>query len=220
MQAGTALLGSLTIPGRPENVRAARAFVAQVLADDCACTPTAVLLTCELVTNSLLHSDSRLDGGIITVTLMAIPGGIRAEVIDEGGATVPTLRPGHPGLPELAEGGRGLQLVEMLSARWSYIRDETRTVTWFELAERAMSADWTPSPAAGRAADEMGEVPDRAAGTGEARPSPAAAVAAGKPSSALPRRTRGLPLGVRPNRMTRPPGPEILRRVLDGLNRL
>lgn len=151
---------------------------------------------------------------------MAIPGGIRAEVIDEGGATDPTLRPGHPGLPELAEGGRGLQLVEMLSARWSYIRDETRTVTWFELAERAMSADWTPSPAADRAADEMGEVPDRAAGTGEARPSPAAAVAAGKPSPALPRRTRGLPLGVRPNRRIRPPGPEILRRVLDGLNRL
>lgn len=135
MQTGTALLGSLTIPGRPERVRAARAFVAQTLDDGCACAPTAVLLTCELVTNSLQHSNSRRDGGTITVTLIAIPGGIRAEVIDEGGATVPVLRPGQPGLPEMAEGGRGLQLVEMLSARWSYTRDEAETVTWFELAE-------------------------------------------------------------------------------------
>lgn len=137
MQAGAALLGSLTIPGRPENVRAARAFVAQALADDCACAPTAVLLTCELVTNSLQHSDSRRDGGTITVTLISIPGGIRAEVVDQGGATVPALRSGNPGLPELAEGGRGLQLVEILSARWSYTRDEAGTVTWFELAKPA-----------------------------------------------------------------------------------
>jgi anti-sigma regulatory factor (Ser/Thr protein kinase) len=135
MQTGTALLGRLTIPGRPERVRAARAFVAQTLDDGCACAPTAVLLTCELVTNSLQHSDSRRDGGTITVTLIAIPGGIRAEVTDEGGATVPALRSGDLRRPELADGGRGLQLVEMLSARWSYTRDEAGTVTWFELAE-------------------------------------------------------------------------------------
>jgi anti-sigma regulatory factor (Ser/Thr protein kinase) len=132
MRTGTALLGSLTIPGRPEHVAEARAFAARKLGDDWACADTAVLLTCELVTNALQHSDSRRSGGTITVTLIAVPGGIRAEVIDEGSATVPALRPDSP---ELAEGGRGLQLVDMLSARWNYCRDEAGTVTWFELTE-------------------------------------------------------------------------------------
>ena len=135
MKAGVALLGSLTIPGRPEHAAAARVFVARTLGDDYACADTAVLLTSELVTNSLQHSHSCRDGGTITVTLIAIPGGIRAEVIDEGGATAPALRTGPGELPELTEDGRGLHLVEMLSDRWSYWRDAAGTVTWFELTE-------------------------------------------------------------------------------------
>ena len=133
MKTSAALLGSLTIPGRPERVAQARAFVTQSLGDRCASADTAVLLTSELVTNSLQHSDSGRDGGTITITLIAIPGGIRAEVIDEGGATVPALYPGPPGSPELTDSGRGLQLVDTLAARWSYSRDEAGTVTWFEL---------------------------------------------------------------------------------------
>ena len=129
-----ALLGSLTIPGQPECVHVAREFVAARLDDGYACADTAVLLTSELVTNSAVHSDSRRDGGTITVTLIAVPGGIRAEVIDEGGATVPSLSPG-PGRPDLSDTGRGLQLIEALSARWDYWSDEKGTVTWFELTE-------------------------------------------------------------------------------------
>lgn len=137
MRAGITLLGSLTIPGQPAHVASARAFVARTLGDDHPCTDTAVLLTSELVTNSLRHSLSRRDGGTITVTLIAIPGGIRAEVIDEGGATVPALRTGPGRSPEQTEGGRGLLLVEMLSDRWSYWRDEVGMATWFELTEPA-----------------------------------------------------------------------------------
>jgi anti-sigma regulatory factor (Ser/Thr protein kinase) len=135
MKTGTLLLGSLTIAGKPEHLRAVRAFVARSLGDERACADTAVLLTSELVTNSLQHSQSRRHGGSITVSLIAVLGGIRAEVIDEGGATVPALRPGQPDPPELAESGRGLMLVDSLSARWSYLCGEGGTVTWFELAE-------------------------------------------------------------------------------------
>ena len=135
MRTGAVLLGSLTIPGRPENVAAARAFATWTLGEGGACTDIAVLLTSELVTNSLRHGGSCRDGGSVTVTLIAIPGGIRAEVTDEGGPTVPTLHDGHGGQPDLAEGGRGLQLVEVLSARWGYFRDGTGTMTWFELME-------------------------------------------------------------------------------------
>jgi anti-sigma regulatory factor (Ser/Thr protein kinase) len=66
-------------------VHVAREFVAARLRDGYACADTAVLLTSELVTNSAVHSDSRRHGGTITVTLIAVPDGIRAEVIDEGG---------------------------------------------------------------------------------------------------------------------------------------
>ncbi len=135
MKAGAALLGSLTIPGQPGRVAEARAFVARTLGEGRACAPTAVLLTSELVTNALQHSDSRRDGGTITIALIAVPGGIRAEVTDEGGTTVPVLSPGQPGPSELEERGRGLQLVDMLSARWNYLCDTAGTVTWFELAE-------------------------------------------------------------------------------------
>lgn len=135
MTASPTLLGCLTIPGRPEQVAAVRAFTARTLGEDNACTDTAVLLTSELVTNSLQHSHSGRDGGSITVTLIAIPGGIRAEVIDDGGMTVPTLRRGRVGSPDLTEAGRGLQLVQMLAARWNYSRDEAGTVTWFELMD-------------------------------------------------------------------------------------
>ncbi|HEX9536659.1 MAG TPA: ATP-binding protein [Streptosporangiaceae bacterium] len=135
MMTGATLLGSLTIPGRPEHVAEARVFAAQKLGVDCACADTVVLLICELVTNAVQHSNSRRDGGTITVTLIATPDGIRAEVIDEGSATVPALRPAPPEPAGLDEGGRGLQLVDMLSTRWSYCCDEAGTVTWFELTE-------------------------------------------------------------------------------------
>jgi len=133
MRAGIALLGSLTIPGLPEQVAAARAFVARTLGDDYPPTDTAVLLTSELVTNSLQHSHSGRDGGTITVTVITIPNGIRVEVLDEGGATTPAVRPERSEAPDLADGGRGLQLVELLSDRWNCWRDADGTVTWFEL---------------------------------------------------------------------------------------
>ena len=118
----------LVICGRPEQVGVARRFVRQVLG---ACHPgleRVTLLTSELVTNSVNHSDSRLDGGTITVTVRGIAGRVRVEVTDDGGPTAPALRRDD----DLAEAGRGLRLVEAYSLRWDYHRDGTRTMTWFE----------------------------------------------------------------------------------------
>ncbi len=139
LNAETSLLGTLTIPGQPEFTRTARLFVARTLRDRYPCAETAALLTSELVGNSLQYSDSRRPGGVITVTLIAVSGGVRAEVADGGGPTVPALcRPGPLGSAALAEGGRGLQLVDMLAARWSFCRERTRTITWFELLSAAL----------------------------------------------------------------------------------
>lgn len=133
MTAGTALLGSLTVPGQAEHVADARAFVLRTLGADCDSADIAMLLTSELVTNSIRHSCSGRPGGTITITLVAIPDGIRVEVIDDGGPTTPALWPSQLDAAAPAEHGRGLQLIQMLAARWDYARDEAGTVTWFEL---------------------------------------------------------------------------------------
>jgi anti-sigma regulatory factor (Ser/Thr protein kinase) len=127
----------LVICGRPEQVGVARAFIRQVLGTGHPGLDRVTLLTSELVTNSVNHSDSRLDGGSITVTVRAVTAGsgagrIHVEVTDDGGPTAPTLDHDDGLDDDLAEAGRGLRLVEAYSSIWDYYRDGTRTVTWFE----------------------------------------------------------------------------------------
>ncbi len=131
MTAGTAIRASLSFPGHPDQVRAARAFTSKTLGDDHPCAPVAVLLVSELVTNSVLHSDSRLPGGIVTVTVTvtgAGPDAVRVVVRDAGGPTLPFLKEAGD---VAAEGGHGLQLVDRLAARWDYRRDTAGLTTWF-----------------------------------------------------------------------------------------
>ena len=136
MRTQAVLLGSLTIPGQPACLHTAREFIARALRPDDARLDTAVLLTSELVTNSVKHSESGRLGGTVTITLISVPDGIRVEVIDDGSENEPEVRLSQAESPELIETGRGLQLVEFLSANWGYYRDTAGTVTWFELAEQ------------------------------------------------------------------------------------
>jgi anti-sigma regulatory factor (Ser/Thr protein kinase) len=118
----------LVICGRPEQVSVARAFVRQVLGYGHPGAERVSLLTSELVTNSVNHSNSRWDGGKITVTVRTSADRVRVEVQDDGGPTTPTLRCDD----DLAEAGRGLRLVEAYSLAWDYHQNGTGTVTWFE----------------------------------------------------------------------------------------
>lgn len=127
---GTAIRACLTIPGQPGQAHAAREFVETALGADRPFTFAAVLLTSELVTNSMLHSHSRLPGQTITITVTGIPGGVRVEVRDAGGTSVPSPHVRD----DLADHGRGLQLVTDLSARWGHRREHSGSVTWFEVS--------------------------------------------------------------------------------------
>src|ERR1700722_20662779 len=69
----------LVICGRPEQVSVARAFIRQVLGVGHPGTERVTLLTSELVTNSVNHSDSRLAGGTINVTVPTAGGGRGVE---------------------------------------------------------------------------------------------------------------------------------------------
>lgn len=61
--------------------------------------------------------------------MKARDGLVWVEVADCGGRGVPRLRPAGAD----AEGGRGLELVASLAARWGWRRRGGRTVTWFLL---------------------------------------------------------------------------------------
>ena len=120
---------TVTLAGRPERARAARAFVSEVLGPGHPCGDVAVLLVSEIFSNSVRHSGSGAAGETVTVAVRAGDGIVRVEVTDRAGARTPELRSAGRD----AEGGRGLQLVAALAARWGWLRRGARLVTWFEL---------------------------------------------------------------------------------------
>jgi serine/threonine-protein kinase RsbW len=93
------------------------------------CGDDAALLVSELFGNSVRHSRSGAAGGTVTVAVSPGDGLVRVEVTDRSGPEVPELCPAGRD----AEGGRGLQLVAGLAARWGWRRRGGRVVTWFEL---------------------------------------------------------------------------------------
>lgn len=127
--AGAAVLGSLTIPGHPEHVAEARAFVTKVVGDASPSCDVAVLLTSELVTNAVLHSNSRGPSGTVALTLIEMSGGLRVEVADGGSdLSIPAVKG-----DVYASEGHGLYLVQALADQWGYLRDELGTTVWFWL---------------------------------------------------------------------------------------
>ncbi len=129
----TAVLGSLTIPGRPAEVSAARAFITRIMAatgkDRTVDSDAATLLTSELVTNAIQHTASGADDGAVTVVVIDVRDGVLVEVIDDGSAEMPVVKSDL-----LATDGHGLYLVQQLSAQWGYLRDPGGTTVWFHLA--------------------------------------------------------------------------------------
>jgi signal transduction histidine kinase len=113
-------------PHAPERVRAWLKATAEWLPDEL--ETNLLLLTCELVNNSVLHGDAG-DQDEIEVELRTTRTGLRAQVTDPGSGFAPTGRGRELDEP----GGWGLVLVERLAASWGVERD-TRTRVWFELA--------------------------------------------------------------------------------------
>jgi anti-sigma regulatory factor (Ser/Thr protein kinase) len=121
------VLGSLTVPGRPEQVSRARSFVAALAGPGAA--DTAALLTSELVTNAVVHTSSGRDGGSVTVVVVDMPDGLMVEVIDDG---TPCGGPEVRG-DRYAAQGHGLFLVEQLAADWGFLQDNAGTTVWFRI---------------------------------------------------------------------------------------
>ncbi len=143
------VLGSLTIPGRPEQVSLARAFVAQtfgskkIMAD----ADAATLLTSEIVTNAIQHTKSGVDGGTVTIVVIGVAHGVLVEIIDDGSTGAPVVK----GDLYAAE-GHGLFLVQQLATEWGYLKDSAGTTVWFHLptASEPQQAAVQADPPAGR----------------------------------------------------------------------
>jgi anti-sigma regulatory factor (Ser/Thr protein kinase) len=130
---GANVLASLTIPGRAEHVSEARSFVAKAIGTDNPAADVAILLTSEIVTNAVVHSDSRCAGGTVVLVVTEISGGLRIEVADNGSDLSTPVVKGDV----YASDGHGLYLVQALADQWGYVRDETGTTVWFWLCAAA-----------------------------------------------------------------------------------
>jgi anti-sigma regulatory factor (Ser/Thr protein kinase) len=87
-----------------------------------------LLLTCELVNNSVVHGHVG-EQDMIEIELQRTDTGVRARVSDPG----PGFSPSDRERPIDEPGGWGLVLVDRLAKHWGVERDD-RTRVWFELA--------------------------------------------------------------------------------------
>ena len=154
---GATVLGSLTVPGRPEQVAPARAFVARTLSAHQigADADAATLLTSEIVTNAVQHTKSGADDGAVTIVVIQVPHGVLVEVIDDGSPGAPVVKGDL-----YAADGHGLFLVQHLATRWGYFRDPAGTTVWFHLPAAARPQR-APEPADPRADSQAKRSPSR-----------------------------------------------------------
>ena len=118
-----------TFPHEAQSVPAARRFATGALRGASAETLEVVeLMVSELATNCIRHTDSGFD-----LTIIRNGCDIRVEATDHAGGT-PTMRSPKPTDPS----GRGLKIIDLLSARWGVDlgADSGKTV-WFTISDTA-----------------------------------------------------------------------------------
>ncbi|MEU7984435.1 ATP-binding protein [Streptosporangium canum] len=124
--------------GVPQSASDARHWVLNVLSAHITTSAevleTVELLVSEVVTNSILHSDSGHPDEIITVGVGLGDGLVHVEVIDKGSAVnVPAMRPADSD----SLGGRGPAWVDFLSSAWGTDYDpEIGRAVWVQLTYR------------------------------------------------------------------------------------
>jgi anti-sigma regulatory factor (Ser/Thr protein kinase) len=119
------------LPYTASSVGVARRRLAADLDAAGVCEATACdagLVLSELVSNALRHG-APLPGDTFKVSWRLGPQGLHITVIDGGGPTTPAVS--QPTM--LEAGGRGLGIVESLSARWGVHGESTQTTVWAEL---------------------------------------------------------------------------------------
>jgi anti-sigma regulatory factor (Ser/Thr protein kinase) len=122
-----ARIGEATVPCGPDAASAARTVVSRWLdgRGDIDFRDDARLLVSELVTNCVRHAGQPA-GAPLRVRAFAMNGVVRVEVEDRGRGAVRRRAPHH------RTSGFGLEIVELLAARWG-VNHEHGTRVWFDL---------------------------------------------------------------------------------------
>jgi anti-sigma regulatory factor (Ser/Thr protein kinase) len=113
----------------PEQVAAARRFVAELLVRGTEERETARLLVSETVTSMLDQAPYGRGNGAFEIACGVDRRRLYVEVSDDGGPARLRRRVHHI----RTESGRGLQLVRALSSRWGVREDPAGRTIWFEL---------------------------------------------------------------------------------------
>lgn len=123
------MTNSRRFPHEAQSVPAARRFATSVLRDASTEILEAVeLMVSELATNCIRHTDSGFD-----LTIIRSGPDIRVEATDHAGGT-PTMRSPKPTDPS----GRGLKIIDMLSAGWGVQTESGMGKTvWFTISDSA-----------------------------------------------------------------------------------
>jgi serine/threonine-protein kinase RsbW len=124
-------------PHEPQSVPAARRFATSVLNDASPETLEAVeLMVSELATNCIRHTDSGFD-----LTIIRSGENIRIEATDQAGG-IPRMGSPAPTDPS----GRGLKIIDMLSAGWGVRSGHPSGKTvWFTIADSERAPEVCPT---------------------------------------------------------------------------
>jgi serine/threonine-protein kinase RsbW len=119
-----------TFPGRPQQARLVRRFVAFLL-EDCPHADDAVQAVAELAGNALIHTRSGRPGGTFVVEVRRTQGRVAVSVTDQGGSLEDSGPHTKRHYDDLAENGRGLPIVADLATHvaWTGDPDHGHTVT-------------------------------------------------------------------------------------------
>ncbi|MDH2428396.1 ATP-binding protein [Sphaerisporangium sp. TRM90804] len=123
-------MGVIDLLGVPESVGLAREYVREKLGHDHPVLDDVTLLVSEVVTNAVIHSNSR-NGGKVTLAIVDCHDLIHVDVVDAGSSKAPAVRGDI-----YAENGRGLMLVETLAHRWHVYDDPAGRTVWFQVKYR------------------------------------------------------------------------------------
>ena len=129
---------SFAIPASPESVRLARKMTEDVL--DAWASPvdeyTTTLVLSEVFTNALLHGVDPRSAVRIGVDLIETETGLHVEVHDPNQGKCDGVAVGHATVQ--SESGRGLELVEALTASWGCKHTSTGKFVYFDMLATAV----------------------------------------------------------------------------------
>jgi anti-sigma regulatory factor (Ser/Thr protein kinase) len=113
---------SVTYPGATQHIREVRADLSALLGD-CPMADDAILCASELAANAVVHSRSRLPGGIFTVRATISPGNYAWIEVEDNGA---------PWAPAIGDSTRrhGLDVVHALASNWGIDGGDTLRTIW------------------------------------------------------------------------------------------